>query len=327
VSLDRAFTSELTRSAAHLCDRLEAPSADPSERRSPRDAHRGARGPRRRPPRPRPPARARRSRSNSRASTARSRPPAPPAPATPPRSPAAARTSATARSRWRSSRPQPPSDSRPPVIRTYVPARLASDEADVDAWAHTQRVTEAATSPRPDSARTAGGRDVRAVQLNRDAVPARATAFGTAPAPRAPRAQADAHPHRTLATRAEPKPPPPCRPQSATGVPCAARPHPSSPAQPPPLRRRVRPWRLTTLATTAYPQQQTHASRSLLVEGQHNEALAALLPSTRSPAPRGTPRRSLRGPPGRRVELPAASLHGRWHCPRRALAPRRPAIA
>jgi hypothetical protein len=60
------------------------------------------------------------------------------------------------------------------------------------------------------------------------------------------------------------------------------------------------------LATTAYPQQQTHASRSLLVEGQHNEALAALLPSTRSPARRGTPRRSLRGPPGRRVELLAA---------------------
>jgi hypothetical protein len=46
--------------------------------------------------------------------------------------------------------------------------------------------------------------------------------------------------------------------------------------------------------------------RSLLVEGQHDEALAALLPSTRSPARRGTPRRSLRGPPGRRVELLAA---------------------
>jgi hypothetical protein len=84
--------------------------------------------------------------------------------------------------------------------------------------------------------RTAGGRDVRAVQLSRDAAPARATAFGTAPAPRAPRAQVDAHPHRTLATRAKPKPPPPCRPQSATGAPCGARPHPSSPAQPSPLR-------------------------------------------------------------------------------------------
>ena len=151
---------------------------------------------------------------------------------------------------------------------------------------HTQRVTEAATSPRPDSARTAGGRDVRAVQLNRDAVPARATAFGTAPAPRAPRAQADAHPHRTLATRAEPKPPPPCRPQSATGTPCAARPHPSSPAQPPPLRRRVRPWRLTTLATRAYRQQQTHALRSLLVEGRHKEALAAPAVDALASAPR-----------------------------------------
>src|SRR5215207_9190617 len=140
--------------------------------------------------------------------------------------------------------------------------------------------------PRPDSARTAGGRDVRAVQPNRDAVPARATAFGTAPAPRAPRAQADAHPHRTLATRAEPKPPPPCRPQSATGAPCGARPHPSSPAQPPPLRRRVRPWRLTTLATRAYRQQQTHALRSLLVEGQHNEALAAPAVDTLASAPR-----------------------------------------
>jgi hypothetical protein len=61
------------------------------------------------------------------------------------------------------------------------------------------------------------------------------------------------------------------------------------------------------LATRAYRQQQTRALRSLLVEGQHDEALAALLPSTRSPARRGTPRRSLRGPPGRRVELPAAT--------------------
>jgi hypothetical protein len=113
--------------------------------------------------------------------------------------------------------------------------------------------------PRPDSARTSGGRDVRAVQLSCDAVPARATAFGTAPAPRAPRAQADAHPHRTLATRAEPKPPPPGRPQSATGAPCGARPHPSSPAQPSPLRRRVRLWRLTTLANRGYRQQETRA--------------------------------------------------------------------
>src|SRR5215204_4467187 len=166
--------------------------------------------------------------------------------------------------------------------------------------------------PRPDSARTAGGRDVRAVQPNRDAVPARATALGTAPAPRAPRAQADAHPHRTLATRAEPKPPPPCRPQSATGAPCGARPHPSSPAQPPPLRRRVRPWRLTTLATRAYRQQQTHALRSLLVEGQHNEALAAPAVDTLASAPRHPhgDRHVVR--PRRRVELLAASLHGGW---------------
>src|SRR5215218_9898714 len=159
--------------------------------------------------------------------------------------------------------------------------------------------------PRPDSARTSGGRDVRAVQPNRDAVPARATAFGTAPAPRAPRAQADAHPHRTLATRAEPKPPPPGRPQSATGAPCGARPHPSSPAQPSPLRRRVRAWRLTTLTNRGYRQQQTRALRSLLVEGQHDEALAALLPSTRSPARRGT-----RG--DRYVVRPA----GAWSCSR-----------
>jgi hypothetical protein len=41
-------------------------------------------------------------------------------------------------------------------------------------------------------------------------------------------------------------------------------------------------------------QQQTRALRSLLVERQHDEALAALLPSTRSPARRGAPRRSLR---------------------------------
>jgi hypothetical protein len=34
--------------------------------------------------------------------------------------------------------------------------------------------------------------------------------------------------------------------------------------------------------------------------------LSRRLPSTRSPARRGTPRRSLRGPPGRRVELLAA---------------------
>jgi hypothetical protein len=130
-------------------------------------------------------------------------------------------------------------------------------------------------------------------------VPARATAFGAAPAPRAPRAQAESHPHRTLATRAEPKPPPPGRPQSATGAPYGAWPHPSSPAQPSPFRRRVRLWRLTTSATRAYRQQQTRALRSLLVEGQHDEALAALLPSTRSPARRGSPRRSPRGPPGR----------------------------
>ena len=53
LDLDRPFTSELTRrAAAHLCDRLEAPSADPGGRRSPRGAHRGARGPRRRHPRP-----------------------------------------------------------------------------------------------------------------------------------------------------------------------------------------------------------------------------------------------------------------------------------
>jgi hypothetical protein len=44
-------------------------------------------------------------------------------------------------------------------------------------------------------------------------------------------------------------------------------------------------------------------------EAQHNEALAALLPSTRSRVRRGTQRRSPRGPPGRRVELLAASLH------------------
>jgi hypothetical protein len=60
------------------------------------------------------------------------------------------------------------------------------------------------------------------------------------------------------------------------------------------------------LATRGYRQQQTRALRSLPVEGQYDEALAALLPSTRSPAHRGSPRRSLRGPPGRRVELPAA---------------------
>src|SRR5829696_7425570 len=48
LDLDRPFTSELTRRA--LCDRLEAPSADPGGRRSPRGAHRGARGPRRRHP-------------------------------------------------------------------------------------------------------------------------------------------------------------------------------------------------------------------------------------------------------------------------------------
>jgi hypothetical protein len=79
------------------------------------------------------------------------------------------------------------------------------------------------------------------------------------------------------------------------------------------------------LATRAYRQQQTRALRSLLVEGQHDEALAALLPSTRSPARRGTPRRSPRGPPGRRVDLLAATAprelmeaivrgrpHGEW---------------
>jgi calcium/proton exchanger cax len=42
----------------------------------------------------------------------------------------------------------------------------------------------------------------------------------------------------------------------------------------------VRLWRLTTSATRGYRQQQTRALRSLLGEGQHDEALAALLPST-----------------------------------------------
>jgi hypothetical protein len=183
-------------------------------------------------------------------------------------------------------------------MRTYVPARPASGSGQRRRLAPTPRVTESATSPstpRPDSARTPGGRDATAVRLIATRrVPARATAFATAPAPRAPRAQADAHPHRTLATRAEPTPPPPGRPQSATGAPCGARPHPSSPAQPSPLRHRVRPWRPTTLANRAYRQQRTRALRSLLVEGQHDEALAALQPSTRPPARRGTPRRSLR---------------------------------
>jgi hypothetical protein len=54
VSLDRAFTSEPTRrAAAQLCDRLEAPRADPPARDDPlAGTHRGARGPRRRHPRP-----------------------------------------------------------------------------------------------------------------------------------------------------------------------------------------------------------------------------------------------------------------------------------
>jgi hypothetical protein len=202
-----------------------------------------------------------------------------------------------------------------PVRRSRAhtsPLDQRADQADVDAWGPTQRVTESATSPstpRPASARTAGGRDVRAVRLIATRrVPARATAFGTAPAPRAPRAQADAHPHRTLATRAEPKPPPPGRPQSASGAPCGARPHPSSPAQPSPLRRRVRLRRLTTPATRGYPQQQTRALRSLPVEG---------------PA-----RRSSRGAPA--VDAPASAPRqpaaiayvvrpaGAWSCSRRS---------
>ena len=312
LDLDRAFTSELTRrAAAHLRtasrprartpagdDPLAALIAELAVHAT--DTHA-----------PRPRSRARRSRSSSRASTARSPPPAPPAPATSPRSSAAATTSATARSRWRWSRPSRPSDSRPPVMRTYVPARLAWGRGRRRRLGPTQGSPSRRhppSTPRPDSARTSGGRDVRAVQLIATRrVPARATAFGAAPAPRAPRAQADAHPHRTLATRAEPKPPPPCRPQSATGAPCGARPHPSSSAQPSPLRRRVRLWRLTTLATRAYRQQQTRALRSLLVEGQHDEALAALCrrrARQRAAAPRGD----------RHVVRPA----GAWSCSRRS---------
>jgi hypothetical protein len=47
------------------------------------------------------------------------------------------------------------------------------------------------------------GREVRVVQvIAARGVPARATALGAAPAPRAPRARAGARSHRTLATRA-----------------------------------------------------------------------------------------------------------------------------
>jgi len=120
-------------------------------------------------------------------------------------------------------------------------------------------------APRPGSAGTYGDRDVRVVQMiARRRVPVCATAFGAALAPRAPRARADAHSHRTLATRAAPKPPPPGRPQSATGASCGTRLHRSSPAPSSPFRRRVRIWLLTALATGAYRQRQTRALRELM---------------------------------------------------------------
>ena len=56
-------------------------------------------------------------------------------------------TSATARSRWRSSSPSRPSDSRPPVMRTYVPARLAWGRGRRRRLGPHPRVTESATSP------------------------------------------------------------------------------------------------------------------------------------------------------------------------------------
>jgi hypothetical protein len=141
------------------------------------------------------------------------------------------------------------------------------------------RVTESATSPsdaaagfcpdvwRPRRESRSADRDAprarsrdcaRLIATRR--VPARAPAFGAAPAPGAPRAQADAHPHQTLATRAAPRPSLPGRPQSATGAPSGARPHPSSPAQSSPLRRRVGIWRLTTLPQSLPPAAHTRAA-------------------------------------------------------------------
>jgi hypothetical protein len=80
VSLDRAFTSEPTRrAAAQLCDRLEAPRADPPARDDPlAGAHRGARGPRRRHPRPQAALESEALTLELTRSTARSQPPAPP---------------------------------------------------------------------------------------------------------------------------------------------------------------------------------------------------------------------------------------------------------
>jgi hypothetical protein len=59
------------------------------------------------------------------------------------------------------------------------------------------------------------------------------------------------------------------------------------------------------LATRGYRQQRTRALRSLPVEGQHDEALAAPAVDALASAPRHP--RSLRGPPGRRVELLTAT--------------------
>jgi hypothetical protein len=126
LDLDRAFTSELTRpAAAHLCDRLEALSADPGRATIPRGAHRGARGPCRRHPRPQ-------AALESAALTLEL--------TRLDREISATRAAGTGEVALLVSRrqglrdreialaieqTQPPSDSRPPVMRTCVPARLA----------------------------------------------------------------------------------------------------------------------------------------------------------------------------------------------------------
>jgi hypothetical protein len=119
----------------------------------------------------------------------------------------------------------------------------------------------------PDSVLAYGGRQVRVAQLIAGrGVRVRATAFGAASAPRAPRARAGARSDRTLATRAAPRSPPYRRPQSATEALCGVCPHPSSPASSSPLRRRVRTGVLTTLATRAYRRRPARCASSCALD-------------------------------------------------------------
>src|SRR5215207_1966735 len=194
-------------------------------------------------------------------------------------------------------------------MRTYVPARLASGEADVGAWAP-PKVHRVSDIPLRRRGRILPGRPAavtsepfsrsrRGACRSRDRVRNCASASCTSRSSRRPSTSYVGDPSRakTSATWPPAKRDRGAVRRSASSIVTGTIITPSPPRA---------PMAAHYVGQHRLPSAATRALRSLLVEGQHDEALAALLPSTRSPARRGTPRRSLRGRPGRRVELLAA---------------------